>query len=530
MRTSPDPEPQPRTPLLRNGEGLLSVTLHTDRARVTRRKPLQLIAGEQTIIVADLPPSIDESSIRASGRGEGVRIIGVEVKRLHRLREKEGEPAELRRELQDCEDKKAELVDAEKAEEGQQTFLERLGESAGRNLTRGIASGTATIESAQALADFLAFSLNASHKRSRRIARKHRKLEKRIQAIRLRLQEYGREEQLERREALVIVEADTACDAELEITYVAYGASWSPHYEVRLIDDHMELHYLATIRQRTGEQWNDVALALSTASPRVSTDLPELDPWYIDRLRPVVAFEGVPRGMMMGSVPAPQAMVAEAPPAPSAPPVESRVESDGIAVTYHVARPITVPPDDTLARVTIAHVKLTPRLDYLTIPRIDEGVYLRATVVNESSLLLLPGEISIFHGGDYIGKGNSGRIAPGEEFELQLGADDRVKVERKLASRRASKTLIGSTRRIDLSYEITLANLLPRPAQVTLQDQLPVPRHESIKVKPGEMTPPPDTTTDLGIMTWSLLLAPGERRSIAFAFAVEHPKDITLEL
>jgi len=508
----------------------LSVALHADCARVTRRKPVQLVAGEQTIVVADLPSSIDESSVRASGRGEGVRIIGVEVKRLHRVREKEGEPAELRRELQDCEDKKAELVDAEKAEEGQRIFLERLGESAGRNLTRGIASGTATIESAQTLADFLASSLNASHERSRRIVRKHRKLEKRIQAMRLRLQEYGREEPLERREVLIIVEADTACDAELEITYVAYGASWSPHYEVRLIDDHMELHYLATIRQRTGEQWNDVALALSTASPRVSTDLPELDPWYIDRSWPAVAFEGAPRGMMMGGAPAPQAMVAEASPAPSAPPVESRVESDGTAVTYHVARPVTVPPDDTLVRTTIAHVELAPRLDHLAIPRIDEGVYLRATVANESSLLLLPGEISIFHGSDYVGKGNIGRIAPGEEFEMQLGVDDRVKVERKLASRRASKTLIGSTRRIDLSYEITLSNLLPRPAQVTLQDQLPVPRHESIKVKPGVMTPPPDTTTDLGIMTWSILLAPGEHRSIAFAFAVEHPKDIALEL
>lgn len=508
---------------------MADVTIFSDRARVTRRIPVHVMEGKQFIEFAELPDAVDDSSVRASGRGDGVRIIGLEVKRIHRAREKEGNVAELRNELQSLKDKESLLADAEQIEEGRRRFLEQVGRSGGRNLTRGLADGTTTIDALQNLSDFLATSMGVSCAISRETARRQRKLEKRINAVRRRLEEYGKYERLELRQIRIAVEADNECDVELEVTYDTRGASWTPHYELRLHDDRLELFYLATVHQTTGEGWEDVGLRLSTAPPRLSTHLPELDTWYVDRRdAPLVSvFDATVRSDMPmgGAQPAPAVM-----PPQSMSAVQAHLESEGAAVTYRIERPTTIPSDNTLVRVAIASIELSPTLDYLSIPSLDDRVYLRARVVNDSPHLLLPAEATIFHGSEYVGKAMLERIAPGGEFELQLGVDDRVTVERKLASRRASKSMTGSTKRIEFAYEITVGNHLPRTATISLQDQLPVSLHESIKIKPGDIDPAPQEMNDMGIITWKIDLPPGSREVIRFDFAVEHPRDLDIDI
>ncbi len=509
---------------------MIDVTLFSDRARVTRHQRIHLVKGEQVIEFADLPDSIDDASVRASGRGDGVRIVGLEVRHVHRVRERSGDAAELRTELQGLLEKEELLTDAEEIEAARRSFLERVGESGGRNLTRGLAGGTTTIEALQSLSDFLATSLEASRGRSRETARKQRKIEKRIDSLRRRLEEYGIGERLELRRVMVTVHAEMDCDVELEVTYDIYGASWTPHYEVRLNDERLELHYLATIQQGTGEVWENAHLRLSTASPRPSMQLPQLEPWFVDRVQPRPPF-AVESPIERSS---PQfGGAAYAPAAALAPPLpyeHASVEAEGASVTYRIERPTTIPPDKTQIRVTIARLELLPTLDYLTVPGQDEHAFLRATVVNSTDFLLLPAVATLFHGSDYVGKTELDRIAPGEEFELQLGVDDRVKVDRRLISRRTSKAMIGSTKRVEFAYAISVANLLPRNAVVTLEDQLPVSRHESIKVKTGEMSPPPDDVDDMGIVTWTLELEPGREATITFSFAIEHPRDLEVDI
>jgi Domain of unknown function (DUF4139) len=45
--------------------------------------------------------------------------------------------------------------------------------------------------------------------------------------------------------------------------------------------------------------------------------------------------------------------------------------------------------------------------------------------------------------------------------------DDQIRVERKLRRRSTSKAVIGSTRTIDIAYEITVENHRPNKAQVS---------------------------------------------------------------
>jgi hypothetical protein len=86
------------------------------------------------------------------------------------------------------------------------------------------------------------------------------------------------------------------------------------------------------------------------------------------------------------------------------------------------------------------------------------------------------------------------------------------------------KRLMGGTRRLHYGYELTLENLLATPAQLTLHDQLPVARHEAITVKLESIDPKPAEQTELNLLTWELTLAPGQKVTVRFDFAVEHPQ------
>src|SRR6185312_15650146 len=71
--------------------------------------------------------------------------------------------------------------------------------------------------------------------------------------------------------------------------YLLYGASWRPRYDARVdaAAGRVKLTQQALVSQSTGEDWSDVALALSTARPSAATRLPDdPDPWYLDLYKP----------------------------------------------------------------------------------------------------------------------------------------------------------------------------------------------------------------------------------------------------
>jgi uncharacterized protein (TIGR02231 family) len=104
-----------------------------------------------------------------------------------------------------------------------------------------------------------------------------------------------------------------------------------------------------------------------------------------------------------------------------------------------VARPLAVPVGDQPHKTMIARFDAGAALDHLTVPVLAPEAYLRATVTNSSPLLLFPGPARVFHDGEFTGATTLETVAAGEEFELRLGVDDRVRVQRELRRRSTSK-------------------------------------------------------------------------------------------
>ncbi|KAL4257329.1 Conserved hypothetical protein CHP02231 [Pleurotus pulmonarius] len=83
----------------------------------------------------------------------------------------------------------------------------------------------------------------------------------------------------------MILVSESEAATELLMTYGVTDASWAPEYELRAsttpTENQVILLYKASIKQSTGESWDDVSLILETNTPSFDTELPTLDPWII---------------------------------------------------------------------------------------------------------------------------------------------------------------------------------------------------------------------------------------------------------
>jgi len=515
---------------------ITAVTVYPDRARVVRSGTIALEPGLHRLELPELPLCLDPASVRAAARGTApARLLGIDAERrfyaetpADQVRQLEVQIEALGDELRDVEAQAALLKQEQTA----------LGELAGqtRVYARGLASGKTDPAAYLALLDVVRHRAQSVNTSLAELAARQRTQGRRLEALQKELDQLRSARGRERYTAVVEVEALQAGELTVELSYVVSNAGWQPLYDVRLREDgpspQLEVGYLAQVTQRTGEDWPAVALALSTARPALAATLPELDVWYVQpAIQPPVSFHPAPAPMAVAAAPSMRRMPRAEPEAVATPLVEVAaeevmvsVESAGAAITYRIPGATAVPADGAPHKATIARFELSPRLDYVSAPKLVEAAYRRARVTNASPYTLLPGQANLFAGDEFIGTTRLELTAPQGELELYLGADDRVKVERELKRRQVDKRLIGNTRRLRYGYELTLENLLPAPAQLTLHDQLPMARHEAITVKLESIDPKPAEQTELNLLKWELTLAPGEKVNVRFDFAVEHPQ------
>jgi uncharacterized protein (TIGR02231 family) len=515
-----------------------TVTVFPDRARVTRAGRARLEPGLQRLEVSDLPLVLLPESVRASGRGSArARLLGVTTRQEHFAETPAEAVRDLEQRIEAAEDNDADLAAQIALVEKEQRHLEALAAQS-EMWARGLALRNRTADEQAAIFDYVSSRSRALQTEQLALTRQRRDLAKALDRMRRELKQQTAARPRQRNVAAVELDVAEAGDFELELTYVVTGASWQPLYDLRLAGTELELTYLAQVAQNTGEDWPDVALTLSTARPSLSLTIPELSPWFLRPRPPVMpvaaraakASGGMMPAAMTAPAPAPMAELA-ADAAPQAfqamESVEAAVSEAGASLTYQLAGRADVPGDNEPRKVTVAALRLTPELTYVTAPKLEPVCYRRAEVKNTSPYSLLPGQAQLFEGDEYLGATQLEFVAPGQTFELALGADERMRVEREMVLRDVDKAfLLGDRRRVRYGFTIRLENLRDTPQQITVRDQVPVPRDEQIKVRLDGTDPKPAEQSELGQLEWRLTLDRGAKQTIRFDFNVEHPRQM----
>ncbi len=516
-----------------------SVTIFPDRARVTRHGHHALETGVQKVEIDNLPLVLVQDSVRASGRGTArVKLLGVST-RLEHFTETPAEAVRaLEQKIQAAEDADNDLLARIGVLEKEQKYLEGLAAQS-EMFARGLALRERTPETQGAFFDFVTQRGLALQTEILKLQRDRRELAKELNRLRRELQTAQSARPRQRYVAMVELDVAQAGDFDLELTYVVTGAGWSPLYDLRLVVNKLDVTYLAQVAQNTGEDWPNVALTLSTAQPALALIIPKLSPWYIQPRRPLPPPQAkamVMRSAPLAVAPAPAIRQEQAGAVPdaelfSAQTIEelaidsAAVSEAGAALTYTLPARADIPGNNDPRKVTVAVFGLDPLFDYVTAPKVEPVCYRRATVKNTSPYSLLAGQAQLFEGDEYLGATQIEFVAPNQEFELALGADERLRVARELVNRDVDKAFIlGDRRKIRYAYTIKLENLRDGPQVIFVRDQLPVPRDEQIKVKLEAADPKPAEQTELNQLEWKLTLDKGGKQTVRFDYSVEHPR------
>ncbi|MGS8176870.1 mucoidy inhibitor MuiA family protein [Pseudomonas aeruginosa] len=481
-----------------------AVTVYADRAVVTRTARLQLPKGQHEIALEQLPFQLDDTSLRASlGASAAATLLDVSSAAQRVERPDDNRVQQLDQQLREIDRQLREIHDRGSVLEAQKKFLADIQSG---STQPGKDRPMPGIDELKSLLQLTEGNLERLLAEQRQLDDRAAELEQRKQQLQEQRGTLNGDGKRFKR-AVLRVALEQPAQVEVKLDYTLRDASWQPTYDARLRDGAktIELTYQGLVRQSSGEDWTDVDLTLSTARPALGGNVPRLNPWIVDIDAPNAYYASE---MAMQDVPAPM---------PQAAPIA------------RTSVPATLNSDGSAQKVTIARLEMPAKLRYLAAPALRETAYLEAETRNDSDYPLLPGTLNTFLGNSFVASGHLRGVMPGESFELALGADEGIGIERKLVKRYTdSSGLIGNRTRVNYEFRIDVRNNHKNAERVQFEDQLPVSRNEQIQVTLLEPKAQEVKREDDGKLKWDWTLQPGEKRSATLKFSVEYPKDLAV--
>jgi uncharacterized protein (TIGR02231 family) len=262
-----------------------AVTVYPDGASVTRLITLDLPSGDNTLVARDFPLTLDPSSLRVEGEAGAKFTIGAIDTRPPRAAPPVNLP-ELDKRIEALKDERANLAGAIHAATARRKFAERFAESSPAGLgEKGEARPVAEWRAAFAAVAEEVASAGAA---IRDAERKQRDIDREI----ARLESDRATKPPGKLEVRIDLAAAAAAKATLRVTYAVRQARWAPLYDARLDTGSkdrkpaIELVRRAEITQATGEDWSNVALAVSTVRTARGGNAPELNSLVVQYPQP----------------------------------------------------------------------------------------------------------------------------------------------------------------------------------------------------------------------------------------------------
>ncbi|MFE5716026.1 mucoidy inhibitor MuiA family protein [Streptomyces sp. NPDC056501] len=320
------------------------------------------------------------------------------------------------------------------------------------------------------------------------------------------------------------VEASAAGPAALRLSHLTPCALWRPAYRAVLDGESLTLETEAMVWQRTGEDWSDVRLTLSTARSALATDPPRLDE---DRLtlkdrsaaeRRTVDVEL--REEEIGTLgPAPVLGL-------------PGVDDGGEARVLRSPAPVSVRGDGRAHRVPLSAFTTGAHREYACSPELSPLVTQVVRFDNLSGHALLAGPVDLVRDSGFGGRGTLDFTAPGTPVELAFGSCDDYRVVRRTEE---SRDTAGLTQRTVVTRTVRLhVSRFSAPGErgervVALRERIPVSEVSAVEVRlrKDSCAPAPDEVDAEGIARWAVALPPGGRRTVTLVYELSASAKVT---
>lgn len=253
---------------------IASVVVFPEGARVTRSAPIKLRAGEQTLVLTGVPQNIRESSLTAETQIPGVRVTAVSSSVDYTKVRDESAVAAAR-------EKYEQLLARDRDLHARLSYVRKQWDKLTAFKPESFSKDQKPkfyIQTAEGTLAFLETELAKLSDEILRLEAEAEQLDLDRAIAESEYQKISAYAQPATRTVTVKIIADAPVQTgTLELNYMMKDARWWPSYDLR-VDPASKTATLVSygvVSQRTGEDWSNVPVSLSTARPNVSADLPE---------------------------------------------------------------------------------------------------------------------------------------------------------------------------------------------------------------------------------------------------------------
>lgn len=503
---------------------ITDVTVFLSGAQITMNGEVSLKSGEQKLRITGLGVNLDPNSIRVEGNPNySIMSVRHEVNYLAdarqspEIREVLDSINEITSQLQEIGamrmvyDDEIRMLMANSSIKGQddQLLPEDLGE----------------------MANFFRNRLKEIRYKGIELTQRERKYNESLGRLQNKLNSLNARQSQNPSEVIVTLNVPKENKTTIKLAYFDSQAGWAPVYDLRAEDINADIDfaYRAKVYQSTGSDWNDVNLTISTGNPTIGGQTPELYPWYLylyePRPRPV-AYEN-------SNAPAAYSGDAELKSVVINSPTKRQewgnssdyvqLQQNAVNAEFKISVPYDIPSDNRQYDVVMQHQTFKASYVYVTVPKLDNGAYLRAQVTNWMQYALLPGESNIYFKGTYVGKGFIDPALANDTLNLSLGRDQSILVKREQVKDFCSTSLFGSKQQTVKSFDISVVNTKKQAVNMEIIDQIPISQNEDIQVSVDEISGG-NLENATGKVTWKLSIQPNETVKKTIRFTTVYPK------
>lgn len=569
------------------------ITLYRGQALVTRIVPIEGNNGGLEVVVGNLPEQVVPNSLFAEG-GDAIEIRAVRFRTRAVGEEPREEVREIDRQIVDVQQQislnaKRQAVLARRTE-----YLGKLEGFVAPTAHGDLAKGVLDAEALERVTTFAFAQHEKIAEEEVSLARQSQELQEQLALLQRKRGEITAGASRTEREALLFVQKLADGPAEVRLNYLVNSCGWSPSYTMRSGGDHknVRIEYNALIQQLTGEDWTDVKLTLSTASPALSAAGPGLAAFHVTLGSEAAANapangkataldfnNAYGRGLSKSQVldhlqglntrrsefgqAANNAIVFDEQnrinwslnelacglqqlevngDATTVSVLRSEVDGSdsGPSLSYSLRNPVSLASRSDQQMVRIMQTDMESRFYHMAVPVLTSHVFRQAELKNSSDEDLLAGPITVYLDGRFVGQSEIPTVARGQTFVVGFGADSQLRARRELVDKQDG--VQGGNREVKFNYRIVVENFGNANTPLRVIDRVPhAEKGEDIRVTLGKMS---DALSDdklylrderpMGILRWDIDVkanSAGESaRLVEYQYTIEHDRQYVISM
>ncbi len=522
------------------------VTVFLTGAELNHEAKVKLKKGKNIVTFTGLSPRLDERSINLDPGTGDVNVLYINSHTNHLDERKDNDRIRMLKDsLEFYRDKISLLKLEQEALTGEKNLLFK-------NQSIGGQPGV-SIADVEKSADFYRKRTNEINLLVFKNEKLKSKLEKERNRYSKQLTELDAEVNPPTSDITVTLVCNKDLEAPMNFKYIIPTAGWTPKYDIRTegTGSQVKLVYRAILFNNSGLDWKDIKITLSTASPEIGINIPQLGKWYLgneqaaeaDQLAQymqvtpgVVAAQnqlGVSNGSedtniyegklkMQGEI-YDRISAGNAGMKKQNQVMFKKIEVDMLSTEYTIDQPYTIYSDSKPYTVDVLEKTVSATYEYKAVPALEKDVFLQTRLALKDLPELVSGDASVYFGGSYIGKTFIKTIDLEDSMTVSLGRDKKIQMIRKESKQDYQRTIVGNYEKEVLKYETTIKNTRDIPVFIIIEDQVPVASNSDQEVSvndiSGGLLDKPS-----GKVSWKYTLAPGETKVIKLGYTTKYPK------